>query len=82
MVVHVKHRLLKEAQLPETEHKTGYSDTGRQPALDRRKSEGEGKTTGLYLGDGFKAKPGSLVPKDKWEARNGQVRLSRPACSH
>ena len=55
---------------------------GRQPALDRWKSEGEGKTPGLYLGDGFKAKPGSMVPKDKWEARNGQVRLSRPACSH
>lgn len=41
-VAHMKHRL-SEAQLPETEHKTGYSDMGRQPALDRRKPEGKAR---------------------------------------
>lgn len=79
----MKHRL-SEAQLPVRRlsiKQDTWTWAGSQPS-GQTETRGEGKAPGLYLGDGFKAKPGSMVPKDKWEARNGHVRLSRPACSH
>lgn len=53
-----------EAQPLESEREAGHFDTGKQPALDRWESE-------AGLGEGFNAEPASMVPKDKWNMRDG-----------